>query len=92
MGKGVLPEAGPWIDAVERIGLGGTVVIILALGLAVSVIFKGPAYLAAVNEITKTILKYRIDRAKIPAKIKGKQENLRAALSARKRNGNGEKK
>lgn len=92
MGKGALPDPGPWVDAAERIGLGGTVILILALGLSVSFIFRGPAYLNAINEITKTILKYRKERKRIPEKIKNKQRNLNAALSARKRNGSGESK
>jgi hypothetical protein len=92
MGKGALPDAGPWIDSVERIGLGGTLIVILVLGFAISLIFRGPGYLLAINELLKTVLKYRSEKKRVPEKVKSKQDNLKAALSARKRNGGGGRK
>jgi hypothetical protein len=89
MGKDALPDPGPWIGAVERIGIANTVALILALGIAVSMVFRGPAYVHALNEIYKTYLRYKKEKQRLPAKIKGKQANLNAALAARKRNGNG---
>jgi|GEM_PF-2372182 len=92
MGKDALPDPGPWVGAVERIGIANTVVLILALGLAISVVFHGPAYLKALHQFYSTFLKYRKDKKRVPGKIKGKQANLNAALAARKRNGHGESK
>jgi hypothetical protein len=87
MGKDALPDPGPWIGAVERIGIGNTVILIFALGLSVSVVFRGPAYVKGLNEVLKTVLKYRTEKKRISAKIGDKQVNLTAALDARKRNG-----
>jgi hypothetical protein len=89
MGKDVLPDPGPWIGAVERIGIGNTVVLILALGLGISFVFRGPTYIRALNEVLTTYLKYKKEKQRVPAKIKAKQANLNAALDARKRNGRG---
>ena len=90
MGKDALPDPGPWITAVERIGITNTVILVLALGLAVSIVFQGPTYLKALHEFYKTRLKYLKDKERVPEKIKGKQANLNAAIAARKRNGRGE--
>ncbi|MBR1142292.1 hypothetical protein [Bradyrhizobium sp. AUGA SZCCT0431] len=92
MGKDALPDPGQWITSVERIGIANTVVLILALGLAVSIVFRGPAYLHALNEIYKTFGKHRKDRQRIPTKVRDKQANLNEAIKARKRNGQGEAK
>jgi len=89
MGKDALPDPGPWIEAVERIGIANTVVLILALGIAISIPLRGPAYLKGLNEVIKTVLKYRTEKARVSAKVKEKQANLNAALDARKRNGCG---
>jgi hypothetical protein len=87
MGKSVLPEPGPWIDAVDRIGLGGVVILILALGVGISIPFRGPAYIDAINRVLQTFLKHSREKKRVPQKVKDKQQNLKAALSARKRNG-----
>ncbi|MDF3813966.1 MULTISPECIES: hypothetical protein [Rhodopseudomonas] len=89
MGKEVLPDPGQWVSAVERIGIGNTVLLILALGLGVSFVFRGPAYIRAFNEVLATILKYQKEKKRIPNKVENKQQNLNAALDARKRNGRG---
>lgn len=89
MGNSVLPEPGPWVSAVKDIGLGGTVILILALGLGASFIFRGPAYVKAFNEVLKTCLKYSKEKKRVPRKVEGKKSNLDAALSARRRNGKG---
>ncbi|MEY9135999.1 hypothetical protein ACVIWV_007425 [Bradyrhizobium diazoefficiens] len=81
MGKDALPDPGPWIGAVERIGIGNTVVLVLALGFASSLPFQGAAYLRAINELVKTVSKYRKEKTRVPDKIKGKQANLGAALA-----------
>ncbi len=90
MGKSVLPDPGPWVASVEHIGLGGTVILILALCIGISIIFRGPAYIKACNEVLQTCLKYSKEKKRIPNKIKGKKANLDSALSARKRNEKGE--
>jgi hypothetical protein len=90
MGKDALPDPSQWITSVERIGIANTVVLILALGVAVSIVFRGPAYLHALNEIYKTFGKHRKEKHRVPSKIRAKQANLNAALSARKRNDQGE--
>jgi len=80
-------EPGPWVDAVERIGLGGTVVLILALFAGTAFLLRGPALLNSVNGIINTILKHRRENKRINEKIASKQANLKTALEARKRNG-----
>jgi len=90
MGKGTLNvEPGGWVDSVERIGLGGTVVLILALCAGTAFIVRGPALLNSLNNIINTILKHQREKKRIAEKIKGKQKNLNSALSARRRNGGG---
>lgn len=89
MGKDVLPDPGPWVAAVERIGILNTILVVLALGFAVSFVFRGPAYVRALTEMLSVILKYRKEKKRIPTKSKNKQINLTTALEARKRNGSG---
>lgn len=81
-------DPGGWVDAVERIGLGGTVILILTLFVGTAFIVRGPALLNSLNGILSTILKHQRENKRIQSKIVGKQENLKSALGARNRKGN----
>lgn len=71
------------------LGLGIRLSSCWPLGSQVPLPFQGAAYLRAINELVKTVSKYRKEKTRVPDKIKGKQANLGAALEARKRNGRG---
>ena len=88
MGKSLVTvEPGGWIESVERIGLGGSILLILALSVGMAFIIRGPALIGALNRILNTILKHQRDKKRIAARIEDKKANLKTALDARKRNG-----
>jgi hypothetical protein len=81
-----LPDPNPWVAAVEKIGLGGALVLVIALSLGTAFIFRGPALIRAFNEIAKTISKHKLEKLKIEERVQGRQKNLKSA--AEKRRGN----
>jgi preprotein translocase subunit SecY len=81
MSKGLVDPSG-WGDLVEKIGLGGAVILIFALGVA----FNLHKIINALNGFLKTMLKHQREKKRIPIKIKEKQKNLKNAISAAKRN------
>jgi hypothetical protein len=86
-------EPGGWIDAAERIGLGGALLLILALGLATAFVTRGPGLINALNGVLDTILKHQRKKKWIDAKIAEKQQNLKRAIETAQRKGkSGERK
>jgi uncharacterized membrane protein len=83
MGKSLDPK--PWLDAVERIGLGSVILIIFALGIAIGFATRGPEWIRAISQMVEMVLAYRNARHRIPKKVKERKELLKIALEGRKR-------
>lgn len=82
MSKGIVdPDA--WASLVGKVGLGGAVLLIFALGIA----FNLHKIIRAIDGLFKTILKHKREKNKVPAKVRQKQTNLKSTIDAAKRNG-----
>jgi hypothetical protein len=54
-----------WTEVVRNIGLGGAVVLIIALSLGTAFVLRGPGILNAFARILDTILKHRRETLRI---------------------------
>lgn len=70
-------------NLVDRVGLGGAILLVFAIGIA----FNLHKIIRAFDGLVKTILKHKREKVKVLAKVQQKQANLRNAISAAKRNG-----
>lgn len=76
-------DAGQWADVAQRIGLGGAVVLVLAIGLAIGFATRGPEFLKALNGVLETILSHRRESKRITEELRRDRERLAAEFEAR---------
>ncbi|PZA13182.1 hypothetical protein DNX69_02020 [Rhodopseudomonas palustris] len=65
---------------VERIGLGGALLLVLTLSFGVAFIIRGPALVQAFNKTLEIVLKHRRLMLDVQRKVEGKQSNIQSAI------------
>jgi hypothetical protein len=80
-------DPGSYLEAAERvaekIGLGGTVVLIAATGFAISIMLRGPEWLNAFGYVLNVIFDYLNDRKCITAEIARKKNDFSKQIEQR---------
>lgn len=73
-------DPGSWPEVAQKIGLGGAVVLILALGLGIGLATRGPEFVKAFNVFLDTILTHMRESKRINAQIRKDKEQLKIDL------------
>lgn len=71
-------DAGVWPEVAQKLGLGGAVVLILAIGVAVGLATRGPEWIKALGAGLDTILTHRRESRRIKEMLKREHEVLGA--------------
>lgn len=83
MNKPVSIDPGSWPDVVERIGLGGALLLILALAFGTAFIFQGPAIIQAFNRTVEIILIHKRKSKRVAEKVGQKQTSTGRTIKAK---------
>jgi hypothetical protein len=88
MGAGVLSlDPGTWPEVVVKIGLGGTIALMLALGLAIGLATRGPEWIRAIGNVIDTIATAYRENKRINFEIGRNKQKLEKQIKDMKVNG-----
>lgn len=82
MAAGVLGlDPSTWPEAVIKIGLGGTIALILALGFAIGIAMRGPEWLKALGYIIETIATAHRENKRVNFEIGRNKQKLEKQIT-----------